>query len=132
MWSQPFNGPEVTGRLAARLDHDQMIVIPSLFKRSRVDFKCSVCIWNLSLFTHNMKSKSSQVTLSLFYRNIRCGQINYLVGFQKERRHRLLGSGTPKRSEKKKKTNTVDVRRIFCSCQEKSFHNNLPDEENPH
>ena len=51
------------GQLAAQLFHGQVCVIPSLSnlqgadKRSRVHFKCAICIWNLLLSTLNMRSK---------------------------------------------------------------------------
>ena len=51
------------GQLAAQLFHGQVCVIPSLShlqgadKRSRVHFKCTICIWNLLLSTFNMRSK---------------------------------------------------------------------------
>ena len=58
-----FKGPKVMGQLAAQLFHGQVCVIPSLShlqgadKRSRVHFKCAICIWNLLLSTLNMRSK---------------------------------------------------------------------------
>ena len=58
-----FKGPTVMGQLAAQLFHGQVCVIPSLShlqgadKRSRVHFKCAICIWNLLLSTVNMRSK---------------------------------------------------------------------------
>lgn len=57
-------------------------------KRSRVDFKCGICIWNLLLLTFNIKSKelSLPVKRSVIRlksptdsRKVRCGQSNYLV-----------------------------------------------------
>ena len=62
-----FKGPKVMGQLAAQLFHAQVCVIPSLShlqgvdKRSRVHFKCAICIWNLSLSTLNMRSKERQI-----------------------------------------------------------------------
>ena len=64
-----FEGPKVMGQLAAQLFHGQVCVIPSLShlqgadKRSRVHFKCAICIWNLLLSTLNMRSK--QLSLSV-------------------------------------------------------------------
>ena len=58
-----FKGPKVMGQLAAQLFHGQVCDIPSLShlqgtdKRSRVHFKCAICIWNLLLSTLNMRSK---------------------------------------------------------------------------
>ena len=51
------------GQLAAQLFHGQVCVIPSLShlqgadKRSRVNFNCAICIWNLLLSTLNMRAK---------------------------------------------------------------------------
>ena len=51
------------GQFAAQLFHGQVCVIPSLSnlqgadKRSRLHFKCAICIWNLLLSTLNMRSK---------------------------------------------------------------------------
>ncbi len=51
------------GQLASQLFHGQVCVIPSLSqlqwadKRSRVHFKCAICIWNLLLSTVKMRSK---------------------------------------------------------------------------
>ena len=67
MWSLLFEGPKVIEQLAAQLFHGQMCVIPSLFhlqgthKRSRVHFKCDICIWNL--FLSNMKSKELSLSV---------------------------------------------------------------------
>ncbi len=55
-------GPKVMGQLASQLFHGQVCVIPSLSqlqwadKRSRVHFKCAICIWNLLLSTVKMRS----------------------------------------------------------------------------
>lgn len=65
----PFKGPKVIGQLAAQLFHGQVCVIPSLFhlqgadKRSRVHFKCGICVWNLLLSTFNMKSKELSLSV---------------------------------------------------------------------
>ena len=62
-----FKGPKVMGQLAAQLFHGQMCIIPSLChlqgadKRSRVYFKCAICIWNLLLSTLNMRPKELSV-----------------------------------------------------------------------
>ena len=64
-----FKGPKVMGQLAAQLFHGQVCFIPSLSHlqgadtRSRVNFKCAICIWNLLLSTLNMRSK--ELTLSV-------------------------------------------------------------------
>ena len=57
------------GQLAAQLFHGQVCVIPSLSnlqradKRSRVHFKCAICIWNLLLST--LKIRSKELSLSV-------------------------------------------------------------------
>jgi len=57
------------GQLAAQLFHGQVCVIPLLYhlqradKRSRVDFKCTICIWNLLLSTLNMRSKELSLSV---------------------------------------------------------------------
>ena len=64
-----FKGPNVMGQLAAQLFHGQVCVIPSLShlqgadKRSRINFKCSICIWNLLLSTLNMRSKELSLSV---------------------------------------------------------------------
>ena len=78
-------------QLAAQLFHGLVCVIPSLSdlqgaeKRSRVHFKCVICIWNLLLSTLNMRSKESSLSVKQAIikqthqrdsKNIRCGQIN--------------------------------------------------------
>ena len=57
------------GQLAAQLFHGQVCVIPSLShlqgadKRSRVHFKCAICIWNLLLWTLNMRAKELSLSV---------------------------------------------------------------------
>ena len=57
------------GQSAAQLFHGQVCVIPSLShlqgadKRSRVNFKCAICIWNLLLSTLNMRSKELSLSV---------------------------------------------------------------------
>ena len=57
------------GQLAAQLFHGQVCVIPSLShlqradKRSRVHFKCAICIWNMLLSTLNMRSKELSLSV---------------------------------------------------------------------
>ena len=85
------------GQLAAQLFHGEVCVILSLSnlqkadKRSRVNFKCVICIWNLLLSTLKMRSKElslsvkqaskaekSKQTDQRESKNIRLGQINCL------------------------------------------------------
>ncbi len=62
-------GPKVMGQLASQLFHGQVCVIPSLSqlqwadKRSRVHFKCAICIWNLLLSTVKMRSKELSLSV---------------------------------------------------------------------
>ena len=78
-----FKGPKVMGQLAAQLFHGQVCVIPSLYhlqgadKRSRVHFKCAICIWNLLLSTLNMRSK--ELSLSVKQTIIRLKNQNKLI-----------------------------------------------------
>ena len=57
------------GQLVAQLFHGQVCAIPSLShlqgadKRSRVNFKCAICIWNLLLSTLNMRSKELSLSV---------------------------------------------------------------------
>ena len=75
-----FKGPKVMGQLAAQLFHGQVCVIPSLShlqgadKRSRVHFKCAICIWNLLLSTLDMISKG--LSLSMKQAIIRVKNLN--------------------------------------------------------
>ena len=68
------------GQLAAQLFHGRVCVIPSLSnvqgadKRSRVHFKCAICIWNLLLSTLNMRSK--ELSLSVKQAIIRLKNLN--------------------------------------------------------
>ncbi len=62
-------GPKVMGQLASQLFHGQVCVIPSLSqlqwadKRSRVHFKCAICIQNLLLSTVKMRSKELSLSV---------------------------------------------------------------------
>ncbi len=73
-------GPKVMGQLASQLFHGQLCVIPSLSqlkwadKRSRVHFKCAICIWNLLLSTVKMRSK--ELSLSVKQAIIRLKKLN--------------------------------------------------------
>ncbi len=57
------------GQLASQLFHGQVCVIPSLSqlqwadKRSRVNLKCAICIWNLLLSTVKMRSKELSLSV---------------------------------------------------------------------
>ncbi len=111
-------GPKVMGQLASQLFHGQVCVIPSLSqlqwadKRSRVHFKCAICIWNLLLSTVKMRSKELSLSVKQAIirlkktkqthqrdsKNIRRGQNNCLKTFLK-RRNAPVSSATPKDPE---------------------------------
>ena len=66
-----FKGPKVMGQLAAQLFHGQVCDFPLIIsftvqgadKRSRVNLKCAICIWNLLLSTLNMRSKELSLSV---------------------------------------------------------------------
>ena len=118
-----FKGPKVMGQLAAQLFHGQVCVIPSLShlqgadKRSRVNFKCAICIWNLLLSTLNMRSK--ELSLSVKQAIIRLKNLNKLIrgvaktlGMAKSTFLKRKLSNT-KRPRRPQKTTVVDDRIIF-------------------
>ncbi len=107
-------GPKVMGQLASQLFHGQLCVIPSLFqlqwadKRSRVHFKCAICIWNLLLSTVKMRSKElslsvKQAIIRLKKQNKPIREIAKTLGVAKttvwnilKRRNTPVSSATPK------------------------------------
>ena len=134
------------GQLAAQLFHGQVCVIPSLSnlqgadKRSRVNFKCAICIWNLLLSTLNMRSKElslsvKQAIIRLKNQNKPIREIAKTLGAakstvwnilkKKERNGELSNTKTP---ERPRKTTVVDDRRIIFP-EEKPLHNSWPDQE---
>ncbi len=105
------------GQLASQLFHGQVCVIPSLSqlqwadKRSRVHFKCAICIWNLLLSTVKMRSKSchyqwSKPSLGWKKQNKPIREIAKTLGVAKttvwnilKRRNAPVSSATPKDPE---------------------------------
>ncbi len=110
-------GPKVMGQLASQLFHGQVCVIPSLSqlqwadKRSRVHFKCAICIWNLLLSTVKMRSKElslsvKQAIIRLKKQNKPIREIAKTLGVAKttvwnflKRRNAPVCSATPKDPE---------------------------------
>ena len=109
------------GQLAAQLFHGQVFVIPSLShlqgadERSRVNFKCAICIWNLLLSTLNMRSKElslsvKQAIIRLKNQNKSIREIAKTLGVAKslfgtflKRKNAPVSSATPKDPEHHRK-----------------------------
>ncbi len=135
------------GQLASQLFHGQVCVIPSLSqlqwadKRSRVHFKCAICIWNLLLSTVKMRSK--ELSLSVKQAIIRLKKQNkthqrdsknirrakttvWNILKKKERTGELSNTKRPGRP---RKTTVVDDRRILSLVKKTHLHNSWPDQE---
>ena len=113
------------------LFHGQVCVIPSLFhlqgadKRSRVNFKYGICVWNLLLSTLNMKSKElspsvKQAIIRLKNRNKPIREIAKTLGVAKstvwyilKKKERTGELSNTKRPGRPRKTTVVDDRRII-------------------
>ncbi len=127
------------GQLASQLFHGQVCVIPSLSqlqwadKRSRVHFKCAICIWNLLLSTVKMRSK--ELSLSVKQAIIRLKKQNkpireiaktlvvakttvWNILKKKERTGELSNTKRPGRP---RKTTVVDDRRILSLVKKTPF-----------
>ena len=142
-----FKGPKVMGQLAAQLFHGQVCVIPSLShlqgadKRSRVNFKCAICIWNLLLSTLNMRSKElslsvKQAIIRLKNQNEPIREIAKTLGVAKstvwnilKKKERTGELSNTKRPGRPRKTTVVDDRRNYFPGEEKPLHNSWPDQE---
>ena len=134
-----FKGPKVMGQLAAQRFHGQVCVIPSLShlqgadKRSRVHFKCAICIWNLLLSTLHTRSK--ELSLSMKQAIIRLKNLNkpireiaktlvvakstvWNILKKKERTGELSNTKRPGRP---RKTTVVDDRRILSLAKKNPF-----------
>lgn len=127
------------GQLAAQLFHGQVCVIPSLShlqgadKRSRVHFKCAICIWNLLLSTLNMRSK--ELSLSVKQAIIRLKNLNKPIreiaktlGVAKstvwnilKKKERTGELSNTKRPGRPRKTTVVDDRRILSLVKKNPF-----------
>ena len=134
-----FKGPKVMGQLAAQLLHGQVCVIPSLshlqgaYKRSRVHFKCAICIWNLLLSTLNMRSKElslsvKQAIIRLKNQNKPIREIVHLatpnvfaVWNILKKKGRTGELSNTKRPGRPRKTTVVDDRRIISLVKKNPF-----------
>ncbi len=139
-------GPKVMGQLASQLFHGQVCVIPSLSqlqwadKRSRVHFKCAICIWNLLLSTVKMRSKElslsvKQAIIRLKKQNKPIREIAKTLGVAKttvwnilKKKERTGELSNTKRPGRPRKTTVVDDWRIL-SLVKKHLHNSWPDQE---
>ncbi len=140
-------GPKVMGQLASQLFHGQVCVIPSLSqlqwadKRSRVHFKCAICIWNLLLSTVKMRSKElslsvKQAIIRLKKQNKPIREIAKTLGVAKttvwnilKKKERTGELSNTKRPGRPRKTTVVDDRRILYPGEENTLHNSWPDQE---
>ena len=124
-----FKGPKVMGQLAAQLFHGQVCVIPSLSylqgadKRSRVNFKCAIYIWNLLLSTLNMRSKElslsvKQAIIRLKNQNKPIREMVWNILKKKERTSELSNTKRPGRPWK---TTVVDDRIIISLVKKNPF-----------
>ena len=133
-----FKGPKVMGQLAAQLFHGQVCVIPSLShlqgadKRSRVHFKCAICIWNLLLSTLNMRSKELSLSVKpaiirLKNQNKPIREIAKTLGVAKSTVWNILKKkectelSNTKRPRRPQKTTVVDDRRILSLVKKNPF-----------
>ena len=134
-----FKGPKVMGQLAAQLFHGQVCVIPSLShlqgadKRSKVHFKCAICIWNLLLSTLNMRSKELSLSVKkaiIWLKNLnkQIREIAQTLGVAKstvwnilKKKERTGELSNTKRPRRPRKTTVVDDRRIISLVKKNPF-----------
>ncbi len=127
------------GQLASQLFHGQVCVIPSLSqlqwadKRSRVHFKCAICIWNLLLSTVKMRSKElslsvKQAIIRLKKQNKPIREIAKTLGVAKttvwnilKKKERTGELSNTKRPGRPRKTTVVDDRRILSLVKKIPF-----------
>ncbi len=137
-------GPKVMGQLASQLFHGQVCVIPSLSqlkwadKRSRVNFKCAICIWNLLLSTVKMRSKElslsvKQAIIRLKKQNKPIREIAKTLGVAKttvwnilKKKERTGELSNTKRPGRPRKTTVVDGKqegqiRVSQTTSKKAF-----------
>ncbi len=132
-------GPKVMGQLASQLFHGQVCVIPSLSqlqwadKRSRVNFKCAIWIWNLLLSTVKMRSKElslsvKQAIIRLKKQNKPIREIAKTLGVAKttvwnilKKKERTGELSNTKRPGRPRKTTVVDDRRIIFLVKKTPF-----------
>ncbi len=117
----------------------QVCVIPSLSqlqwadKRSRVHFKCAICIWNLLLSTVKMRSKElslsvKQAIIRLKKQNKPIREIAKTLGVAKttvwnilKKKERTGELSNTKRPGRPRKTTVVDDRRILSLVKKTPF-----------
>ena len=139
--------PHFKGQLAAQLFHGQVHVIPSLShlqgadKRSRVHFKCVICIWNLLLSTLNMRSKElslsvKQAIIRLKNQNKPIREIAKTLGMAKStiwnilKRKECTGEvSNTKKTRKTTENNCGGWQKNSFPGEEKPLHNSWPDQE---
>ncbi len=127
------------GQLASQLFHGQVCVIPSLSqlqwadKRSRVHFKCAICICNLLLSTVKMRSKElslsvKQAIIRLKKQNKPIREIAKTLGVAKttvwnilKKKERTGELSNTKRPGRTRKTTVVDDRRILSLVKKTHF-----------
>ncbi len=127
------------GQLASQLFHGQVCVIPSLSqlqwadKRSRVHFKCAICIWNLLLSTIKMRSKElslsvKQAIIRLKKQNKPIREIAKTLGVAKTTVWNILKKkectgelSNTKRPGRPRKKTMVDDRRILSLVKKTPF-----------
>ncbi len=127
------------GQLASQLFHGQVCVIPSLSqlqwadKRSRVHFKCAICIWNLLLSTVKMRSKErslsvKQAIIRLKKQNKPIREIAKTLGVVKttvwnilKKKERTSELSNTKRPGRPRKTTVVDDWRILSLVKKTPF-----------
>ncbi len=135
------------GQLASQLFHGQVwCVISSLSqlqwadKRSRVHFKCAICIWNLLLSTVKMRSKElslsvKQAIIRLKKQNKPIREIAKTLGVAKttvwnilKKKERTVSSATPK-TRKTTENNCGGWPKNSFPGEENTLHNSWPDQE---
>ncbi len=132
-------GPKGMGQLASQLFHGQVCVIPSLSqlqwadKRSRVHFKCAICIWNLLLSTVKMRSKElslsvKQAIIRLKKQNKPIREIAKTLGVAKttvwnilKKKERTGELSNTKRPGRPRKTTVMDDWRILSLVKKTPF-----------
>ena len=137
-----FKGPKVMGQLATPLFHGQVCVIHSLShlqgadKRSRVNFKCAICIWNLLLSTLKMRSKElslsvKQAIIRLKNQNKPIREIAKTLGMAKSTVWNILKKKEQQHQKTRKTTenNCGGWQNNYFPGEEKPLHNSWPDQE---
>ncbi len=133
-------GPKVMGQLASQLFHGQVCVIPSLSqlqwadKRSRVHFKCAICIWNLLLSTVKMRSKElslsvKQAIIRLKKQNKPIREIAKTLGVAKTTVWKHRWAQQHQKTRKTTENNCGGWPKNSFPGEENTLHNSWPDQE---